>query len=41
MAINGDIHAQQKTYSGFIGMVKWGSVLVAIVTAVVVGLVAG
>jgi hypothetical protein len=35
-----DIKAANETYVGFIGMMKWGSVAVAIVTIFVVGLIA-
>jgi hypothetical protein len=40
MAENGDIKAHTQTYEGFMTMVKVGSVVVAIVTAVVVLLIA-
>ena len=40
MASGNDMKAANETYTGFIGMVKWGSIVVAIVTACVVGLIA-
>ena len=35
-----DMKAANETYGGFIGLVKWGSVVVAIVTAGVIALIA-
>ena len=26
-----DIHAQEKTFAGFISMVKWGAIIVALI----------
>jgi hypothetical protein len=41
MAGNGDLKAHEKTYSGFMVMLKWGTVLTAIVTLGVILLIAG
>jgi hypothetical protein len=41
MAVNGDQKAHEQTYSGFTAMLKWGTVLTAIVTAIVIFLIAG
>lgn len=40
MASGNDIKAASTTYEGFIGMIKWGAALVAIVAAFVVWLIA-
>jgi hypothetical protein len=40
MASGNDMKAAEQTYEGFIGMVKWGSVIVAITAAVVIALIA-
>ncbi|MFN7159898.1 MAG: aa3-type cytochrome c oxidase subunit IV [Erythrobacter cryptus] len=40
MASGNDMKMARATYEGFIGLVKWGSVAVAIVTAIVIGLIA-
>jgi hypothetical protein len=40
MASGNDMKAANETYSGFIGMVKWGSIAVAILTVIVVGIIA-
>ena len=40
MASGNDMKAATETYGGFITMVKWGSVLTAIVTAFVIFLIA-
>ena len=40
MASGNDIKAAEQTYDGFIAMVKWGSVIVAIATVVVIALIA-
>jgi hypothetical protein len=40
MASGNDIKAASATYEGFIGLVKWGGAVVAIVTAFVVWLIA-
>ena len=39
MASGNDMKAANETYVSFIGMVKWGSILVALVTMLVVGLI--
>jgi len=36
MAGGNDMKAHESTYSGFIGLVKWGSILTVLVTAFVV-----
>lgn len=41
MATNGDLKAHEQTYSGFTALLKWGTILTAIVTAVVIYLIAG
>lgn len=40
MAAGNNMKAHTATYEGFIGMFKWGSVAVALVTALVVYLIA-
>ena len=40
MASGNDMKAHQATYSSFLGLVKWGIVLTAIVTIIVVKLIA-
>ncbi|NBW75053.1 MAG: aa3-type cytochrome c oxidase subunit IV [Sphingomonadaceae bacterium] len=40
MASGNDIKAATETYGGFIGLVKYGSVVVAIVAAGVIALIA-
>lgn len=40
MASGNDMKAANETYGGFIGLVKWGSVVVAVATAGVVALIA-
>lgn len=40
MASVNDMKAANETYGGFIGLVKYGSVVVAIVAAVVIALIA-
>lgn len=40
MASGNDMRAARETYEGFIGMAKWGAIVVAIVTAAVVALIA-
>ena len=39
MASGNDMKAANETYAGFIGMVKMGSIVVALVTMLVVGLI--
>jgi hypothetical protein len=39
MATGNDMKAANETYVSFIGMLKWGSIAVAIVTIFVVGLI--
>ncbi len=41
MSSGNDYKAAEKTYSGFIGLMKWGTVATIIVTAFVVLLIAG
>ena len=36
-----DMHAHQETYSGVMGLLKWGTVVSAIVAAIVIFLIAG
>ena len=38
---HGDMRAHQETYSGVMGMLKWGTVASAIVAAIVIFLIAG
>jgi hypothetical protein len=38
---HGDMRAHSETYSGVMAMLKWGTVAAAIVTAIVVLLIAG
>jgi hypothetical protein len=38
---HGDMRAHQETYSGVMGLLKWGTVAAAIVAAIVVFLIAG
>ena len=40
MASGNDIKAHRATYEGFIGMTKWGTIVLALVTALVVFLIA-
>lgn len=40
MASQNDMKMAEETYSGFIGLVKWGTILCAIVAAVVILLIA-
>lgn len=40
MASGNDMRAAQESYAGFIGLVKWGAILTAIVAVVVVSLIA-
>jgi hypothetical protein len=40
MASGNDYKAHNSTYSGFIGLVKWGTILTALVTVLVVYLIA-
>lgn len=40
MASGNDMKAAEQTYEGFIAMVKWGSVVVAIATIAVIALIA-
>lgn len=41
MANISDNKAHEQTYSGFIGLLKWGTVATLIVTAIVIFLIAG
>lgn len=36
MASGNDMNAHESTYSGFLGLVKWGSVLTVLVVAFVI-----
>jgi hypothetical protein len=36
MASGNDMKAHESTYTGFIGLAKWGSVIVALVTIITV-----
>jgi hypothetical protein len=38
---HGDMRAHQETYSGVMGLLKWGTVASAIVAAIVIFLIAG
>ena len=40
MASGNDMKAANSTYSGFIGLFKWGSIAAALVTALVIVLIA-
>jgi hypothetical protein len=40
MASGNDMKAHASTYTGFIGLVKWGTILTALVTVLVVALIA-
>lgn len=40
MASGNDMKAHESTYTGFIGLVKWGSILTVLVTAFVIYLIA-
>lgn len=40
MASGNDMKAHESTYSGFMTLLKWSTVLVAIVTVIVVALIA-
>jgi Bacterial aa3 type cytochrome c oxidase subunit IV len=40
MASGNDMKAAEQTYDGFIAMVKWGSIVVAITTVIVIALIA-
>lgn len=40
MASGNDMKMAEETYSGFIGLVKWGTILTAIVAVIVVLLIA-
>ena len=37
---NSNLKAHAQTYDGFLGMLKWGTIVVVIATAFVVGLIA-
>lgn len=41
MAANGDLKAHEQTYSGFMVLLKWGTVFSFIVAAIVVYLISG
>jgi hypothetical protein len=40
MASGNDIKAAEETYAGFVGMVKWGTIISAVTAAIVVVLIA-
>lgn len=40
MASGNDLKMAEETYSGFIGLIKWGTILSAIVAVIVVLLIA-
>lgn len=40
MASGNDIKSQSSTYAGFVGLFKWGTIAAALVTALVVYLIA-
>ncbi|MEN9925743.1 MAG: Bacterial aa3 type cytochrome c oxidase subunit [Pseudomonadota bacterium] len=40
MASGNDMKAHESTYTGFIGLVKWGSILTVLVTAFVIYMIA-
>lgn len=40
MAANGDLKPHEQTYTGFTSWVKWGTIAVAIVTVIVVFVIA-
>lgn len=40
MASGNDMKAHESTYIGFIGLVKWGSILTVLVTAFVIYMIA-
>ena len=41
MASANDMNAANKTYDGFIGLLKWTVPLIAVITAVIVVLISG
>ena len=40
MASDNNMKAHAQTYDGFLGMLKWGTIITVIVTAFVIGLIA-
>lgn len=40
MADKGDMKAHEATYSGFIGWAKWGTIVCAVIAAIVVLIIA-
>ncbi len=40
MASGNDMKSAESTYSGFLGMLKWGSIVAVLITALVVILIA-
>ena len=40
MAGNGDLSAHEDTYNGFLTLVKWGTIIVLLLAALVVWLIA-
>jgi hypothetical protein len=40
MASGNDMKSAESTYSGFLGLLKWGSIAAALITALVVILIA-
>ncbi len=41
MASGNDMKAAESTYGGFLTLLKWGSVVTAIITVVVIALISG
>jgi Bacterial aa3 type cytochrome c oxidase subunit IV len=41
MASGNDIKAAESTYGGFLTMLKWGSIVTALVTVLVIALISG
>lgn len=39
MAANGEMKAHEKTYGSFLWWLKWGSIIVAVITAIVILLI--
>lgn len=40
MASGNDMKSAESTYSGFLGMLKWGTIVAVVVTALVIVLIA-
>lgn len=41
MASEGNMESANQTYSGFVGLMKWGTIASVILTAIVILLIAG